>query len=198
MKKLAPPLTDASKLLLSLFQYKAWANHELFAELQRLDPQEHRAERHAALRILNHIHVVERIFVANLQGLAHDYSTTNTAETPTLDALYQAVQTTDRWYQDYVAGLSAEQLCERIAFSFVDGDGGCMSRAEMLAHIVNHGGYHRGAVGRIMTQLALAPPRDTYTRFLHQVEPERRQTSRSGNHAAASSNCSTTSTTPGK
>lgn len=167
-------------LLTSLFQYKAWANHELFAELQRLDPETHRIELHAALRILNHIHVVERIFVANLQGLQHGYSASNTAETPTLDALYQAVQATDRWYLDYVQGLSADQLRERIAFDFVDGDAGCMSREEMLAHIVSHGGYHRGAVGRIMAQLSIAPPRDIYTRFLHQAEPERRQASRSG------------------
>jgi uncharacterized damage-inducible protein DinB len=74
-----------------------------------------------------------------------------------------------------MAGLSAEQLSERIAFSFTDGDSGCMSREEMLAHIVTHGGYHRGAVGRIMAQLTLAPPRDIYTRFLHQNEPQRRQ-----------------------
>ena len=166
---------DASKLLLSLFRYKAWANAELFGELQRLDPATQQAELHAALRILNHIHVVERIFVANLQGLAHGYGATNTAETPTLAALYQAVQATDRWYLDYVAGLSAQQLSEPIAFSFVDGDAGSMSREEMLAHIVTHGGYHRGAVGQIMAQLALAPPRDIYTRFLHQAEPERRQ-----------------------
>jgi hypothetical protein len=49
-----------------------------------------------------------------------------------------------------------------------------------------------------MAQLSIAPPRDIYTRFLHQAEPERRQASRVGNHAAASSNCSATSTNPGK
>ena len=168
-------------LLTSLFQYKVWANHELFAELQRLDPETQRSELHAALRILNHIHVVDRIFVANLQGLQHGYSASNTAETPTLDALYQAVQATDRWYLDDVQGLSAEQLSERIAFGFVDGDAGCMSREEMLAHIISHGGYHRGAVGRIMAQLSIAPPRDIYTRYLHQAEPERRQASRAIN-----------------
>ncbi|MDP3816583.1 DinB family protein [Pseudomonas sp.] len=166
---------SSASLLTSLLQYKAWANQELFAELRRLDPASQQAELHAALRILNHIYVVERIFVANLQGLPHGYSATNTPETPSLDALQQAVQTTDRWYLDYMVGLTAEQLSERIAFSFVDGDAGRMSREEMLAHIVTHGGYHRGAVGRIMAQLSLAPPRDIYTRFLHQAEPERRQ-----------------------
>ena len=30
-----------------------------------------------------------------------------------------------------------------------------MSREEMLAHVATHGGYHRGAVGRILSQLSL-------------------------------------------
>jgi len=169
-------MSNAS-LLTSLLQYKAWANQELFAELRRLDPLTQHSELHAALRTLNHIHVVERIFVANLQGTRHDYSATNTPETPTLAELQQAVQETDRWYLDYAAGLSAAQLAERLHFNFVDGDTGCMSREEMLAHIVTHGGYHRGAVGRIMAQLQLAPPRDIYTRFLHEDQPQRREAS---------------------
>lgn len=168
---------SSNDLLISLLRYKAWANQELFAELQRLDPVTQHIELHAALRILNHIYVVERIFVANLQGIRHDYSATNTAQTPTLAELCQAVVETDRWYMDYVAGLSVEQLAEPLHFDFVDGDHGCMSRAEMLAHIITHGGYHRGAVGRIMAQLQLAPPRDIYTRFLHQTESQRRKTS---------------------
>lgn len=162
-------------LLTSLLQYKAWANQELLTDLNRLDSLTQQAELHAALRILNHIHVVERIFAANLQGMSLNYSATNTAETPTLEVLHQAILETDRWYLDYAAGLSAEQLAERLNFNFVDGDIGCMSREEMLAHIVTHGGYHRGAVGRIMAQLQLAPPRDIYTRFLHQTEPQRRE-----------------------
>jgi uncharacterized damage-inducible protein DinB len=162
-------------LLTSLLQYKAWANQELLTDLQRLDSVTQQAELHAALRILNHIHVVECIFAANLQGISHHYNATNTTETPTLEALHQAVVETDCWYLDYAAGLSAEQLAERLNFNFVDGDTGCMSREEMLAHIVTHGGYHRGAVGRIMAQLQLAPPRDIYTRFLHQTEPKRRE-----------------------
>ena len=82
---------SSASLLTSLLQYKAWANQELFTELQRLDPLTQHSELHAALRILNHIHVVERIFVANLQGIHHSYSATNTAETPTLAAMRDCV-----------------------------------------------------------------------------------------------------------
>ncbi|MCU1717801.1 DinB family protein [Pseudomonas sp. 5P_3.1_Bac2] len=158
-----------------MLQYKAWANDELFAQVAKLEPHKHAAELHAALRILNHIYVVERIFVAHLQGLSHGYSATNTEQTPTLEGLYAEVQTTDRWYLDYVATLSAEQLAERLSFQFVDADNASMSREEILVHLITHGGYHRGAVGRILAQVNVAPPRDIYTRFLHEQQPQRRQ-----------------------
>lgn len=165
---------SSSKLLKSLFQYKAWANEDLFIALKALDETAHQTERHAAIRILNHIYVVDRIFVANLQGIQHEYTATNTPETPTLDSLYALVRETDRWYIEYVAARSHQELSENIEFSFVDGDSGSMSREEMLVHVVTHGGYHRGAVGRIMAQLSVAPPRDIYTKFLHESEPARR------------------------
>lgn len=162
-------------LLTSLLRYHAWAHEELFGTLHRLDTQQHAAELQAALRILNHIYVVQRIFAAHLHGITHPYTATNTVDTPSLQVLQAALQASDRWYLDHAATLSAEQLAEHLAFTFVDGDRGSMSRAEILAHIVTHGGYHRGAVGRILAQLQLAPPRDIYTRFLHQEQPQRRE-----------------------
>lgn len=161
-------------LLLSLFKYKTWANHELFQALQALDPATQHEQLHAAIRILNHIYVFDRIFAAHLQGLLHGYANTNTPATPTLAALYHDVQANDDWYLGYIAKLNPEQLSEILEFTFVDGDLGRMSREEILAHIVTHGAYHRGAEGRIMAQIAIAPPRDIYTKFLHLSEPERR------------------------
>lgn len=164
-------------LLLSLFRYKAWANEELFAELEKLDPQTHATERHSAIRLLNHIHVVDRIFAAHLCGTAHGYAATNTPETPTLEALCCAVADTDRWYIEYLEQLAPELLEEKLPFTFTDGERGRMSREEMLAHVATHGGYHRGAVGRIMAQLSVPPPRDIFTVYLHRSEPARREPS---------------------
>lgn len=89
---------SASTLLHSLFKYKAWANEELFAELGKLDPVTHQAERHSAIRLLNHIYTVDRIFAAHLAGATHTYTATNTPETPTLGELRDAVAESDRWY----------------------------------------------------------------------------------------------------
>ena len=165
---------SATTVLQSLFKYKAWAIDELFTEIENINADTHPAERHLAIRLLNHIYIVDRIFAAHLRGTTHNYTGANTTDTPPLSALRAAFAASDQWYVDYVAAATVEQLAEKRHFSFTDGQAGCMSREEMLAHVATHGGYHRGAIGRILAQLDMAPPRDTLTVFLHRTEPERR------------------------
>lgn len=166
---------SASTLLHSLYKYKQWANDELFVELAKLEAEKHKTERHTAIRLMNHIYVVDRIFAGHLSGVPHGYDGTNTTETPTLEGLRDAVAESDRWYVQYTDSLTADQLAEAMPFKFTDGLGACMTREEMLAHVNAHGAYHRGAVGRIMAQVGTPPPRDLFTRYLHSVEPARRE-----------------------
>ena len=161
-------------VLQSLFDYKAWANTELFDVLETVTSE---ADLHTAIRTLNHIYVVDRIFRAHLLGEPHGYEATNTKATPTLAELRGAVAETDGWYRAYVAGLSEGDLTARLEFTFTDGDKGQMSREEMLMHVITHGGYHRGNVGQVLKNIAVAPPRDIFTKFLHVSEPQRRKSS---------------------
>ena len=163
----------SSTSLVSLFGQKEWANQELFAALAAL-PEAQAAALHGCLRTLNHIHVVDRIFRAHLSGEAHPFEATNTPNTPTLAQLRDAVAATDAWYRAHVAGLGREALAEVLDFSFTDGDRGRMSREEILLHVITHGAYHRGNVGQVLKSIAVAPPRDLYTKFLHLSEPARR------------------------
>jgi uncharacterized damage-inducible protein DinB len=158
-----------------MFKYKAWANGEILERMKLFEQEAQAAERHNAIRILNHTYVVDRIFAANLQRLQHEYTGTNTTDTPTLEQLDVRMKTSDAWYVDYVSKLSPENLSESIDFTFTDGALGRMSREEMLTHVVLHGGYHRGAVGRIMAQLSIKTPRDVFTGFLHASEPTARR-----------------------
>jgi uncharacterized damage-inducible protein DinB len=162
-------------LLRDMFQYNAWANAEFFGKLEHLDAARHPEQRHDAIRLLNHCLVVNRIFIAHLTGTAHGYAASNTPETPALAALHEAVAATDRWYLDYLQTLSPEALAAPIAFTFTDGDRGCMSRQEMLTHVAIHGAYHRGEVGRLLRQIAAPMPWDTFAVYLHQAEPARRE-----------------------
>ena len=159
--------------LKSLFGYKAWANAELFTLLATL-PTEHAEQRQTCIRTLNHIYVVDRIFRAHLSGEPRPFDATNTKSTPELGQLQSDVGATDAWYLNYVSGLAAPALSEALDFTFTDGDRGRMSREEVLLHVLTHGGYHRGNVGQVLKSISVAPPRDLYTKFLHQSEPSRR------------------------
>ena len=163
---------STSTLLISLFEQKAAINREFFAALAAapLSPE----NRHVAIRTLNHIHTVDRIFAAHLRGEPHGFTATNTQATPTLDELRASVEQVDGWYVGYVRALRAEQFEEVLNFRFTDGDAGRMSREEILAHVIHHGSHHRGNVGMLMKQVDTAPPRDLFTRHLRLQDPQRR------------------------
>ncbi|WP_198970193.1 DinB family protein [Xylophilus sp. ASV27] len=161
-------------LLRTLFGYRAWANAELLEKMKGFDTELHAQDREAALRLLNHTHVVDRIFAAHLVGAAHEFTSDNTAETPSLEALRGALTTSDQWYRDYLETVTPEELAAHVPFVFTDGDKGCMSREEMLTHLIVHSGYHRGEVGRIMSRRSLSLAWDTFAVYLHQTEPSRR------------------------
>ncbi|TDR30188.1 DinB family protein [Hydromonas duriensis] len=156
-----------STLLHTLFQYKSWANQELITALRQIDAQAHPKSYRLAVRLLNHTHVVDCIFAAHLTGATHSYEATNTVETPSIDELAAALDEMDGWLIHYVPTLTPEQLSEKIEFTFTDGKAGRMSREEMLAHLVTHGNYHRGAIGRILSEMSITPPRDIFTGWLH-------------------------------
>jgi uncharacterized damage-inducible protein DinB len=163
------------KILSSLFAQKSWANRELFDVLTSVASTENAAPLQTAIRTLNHIYIVDRIFCAHLTGEKHSYTATNTPETPELGELHFAVAETDRWFENHVASMDEQTLAESLSFQFTDGDTGRMTREEMLFHVITHGAYHRGNVGQVLKGISVTPPRDLFTKFLHVSEPARRQ-----------------------
>lgn len=164
-----------STLLQTLYGYHAWANVDLFNKLESVDREKHGTELQTALRLISHYYVVSRIFAGHLQGVPHGFTSDNLEEAPALDELRTAVTSSDQWYLDYLRTVSPATLSEAVAFTFTDGDKGYMTCEEMLTHVALHGGYHRGEVGRILWQLSITPPWDTFAVYLHQSEPARRQ-----------------------
>ena len=124
---------------------------------------------------MNHNLIVDQIFAAHLVGAAHGFTADNPTDVPSLQDLRAAVTASDRWYLGYLDRVTPDQLAESVSFVFTDGDRGCMTREEMLTHLVVHSGYHRGEVGRVMTRLSLPMPWDTFAVYLHRAQPSRRQ-----------------------
>lgn len=164
-----------SHLLSRFLSYQSWANQAFFDSLESVDQTRHPNEYHQAIRLLNHIHVVGQIFAGHLTGRPHGYAADNTEETPEMADLRHAVTISDQWYCDYLSTLTGDALAETIAFTFTDGDRGAMTREEMLGHVVTHGCYHRGEIGRILGPTDASLPWDTFAVFLHQTQPERRR-----------------------
>lgn len=167
------PSRVASDTLQRLFHYKAWADDQLLTALARLD--ETSSVVNLAIKALSHTHVVDRIFAAHLRRMDQTYTSANLAGMPTLEALSADIRSSDRGYVDYVASLDGSQLAERIAFTFTDGAAGCMSREEMLMHVICHGVGHRGQVSALMLLNSLSPAADGFTTYLHTAEASTRR-----------------------
>jgi uncharacterized damage-inducible protein DinB len=151
-----------------LFRYKAWANTELLTALARLDGESPITG--LAIKALSHSYIVDRIFAAHLVQKAHGYTSANSSEMPTLEDLSADIRKSDREYIEYVSALDRDRLTERIDFTFTDGAPGCMSREEMLMHLITHGVGHRGQVSAVMLLNSVAPANDGFTTYLHKAE----------------------------
>lgn len=159
--------------LRNLFRHKAWANDQLLTALSKLGVRSPVTE--LAIKALTHTYIVDRIFAAHLEGREHGFTSVNLSQLPTLHDLSAEMRKTDQQYVDYVSTLDHQHLLEQIDFVFTDGARGCMSREEMLMHVLTHGVGHRGQVSALMLLNSLTPPSDGFTTYLHQAESSTRR-----------------------
>jgi uncharacterized damage-inducible protein DinB len=166
---------SATRHLRLLTRYKAWADERIFAMVRDLPPEEALRPRQTRfgnmVHTLNHVHVIDRVFQAHLQGKRHGYTARNTPTHPPLAELATAVQDLDQWYVRFTDGLTTEDLDRRIRFEFIGGGEGDMSCQEMILHVVNHGTYHRGFVGDMMYQAGVTPLSTDLPVFLRDFPP---------------------------
>ena len=164
-------MNTADNTLRHLFQYKAWANDALLTALAGLGAESPITQ--LAIKALSHTYVVDRIFAAHLRRRHHTYTSANMSHLPGLEGLSTDIRASDREYLEYLSGLDQEQLAERIDFVFTDGARGCMSREEMLMHVITHGVGHRGQVSAVMLLNGVTPPKDGFTTYLHEIAGRR-------------------------
>lgn len=166
--------TDTARMLT---RYKAWANDIVYAAVADLPEGEALRPRPTVFKnmvhTLNHLYVVDRIFQAHLERRDHGYTARNTPATPPLDELWRDVKALDAWYIERYDLLTDAELDEDIAFHFVGGGDGVMTRGEILMHLVNHGTYHRGFVSDMLNQAQVRPRPTDLTVYLRDVHRAR-------------------------
>ncbi|MBJ6765776.1 hypothetical protein JGU66_33900 [Myxococcaceae bacterium JPH2] len=152
--------------LLTLMTHTAWANRQLFATLRAVESWESQKGADLILRVLDHIHVVRRVFQAHLLGEAHGFQSPQRALIPSLQELDLEFETIDRWYVETTALLRPEELARPREVRFTDGKLVTMTAATMLLHVVTHTIHHRGNVDAILYQAGLPRRRDGVPEFL--------------------------------
>ena len=170
---------EIPKLLFAkAFQYKKWANSELLAFGERQLHLLPESDAVFFIRILNHTTVVDSLFISRMSGTSELYSADNTVETPTYSELKERIEKNDSWLVDFSVTATPEIMSRTISFKFTDGDLGTLSVEEVMIHLLTHGSNHRGMASRTLASNGLERPKDTFTRYLHEVEPGRRKESR--------------------
>ena len=156
------------------FQYKKWANEELLHLGEQQLSELSESDALFFVRILNHTAVVDSLFISRILGEPEKYSGDNTKETPTIPQLRNLMRQGDTWLIEFAETASDDDLKRTISFKFVDGDSGQLSVEEIFIHLLTHGSNHRGMASRVLAASNLERPKDTFTRYLHQMEPSRR------------------------
>ncbi len=159
----------------TLARYNAWADKLVFEAVAALPPGEAEKPRQSIFRsmvhTLNHNYVIDRIFQAHLEGRPHGYTARNTPDSPPLADLWKAQQEIDGWYVAWSDRVTGTELEEEVRFTFVGGGDGCMTRREILQHVVNHTSYHRGFVAQMICEVPARPPTTDLPVFLRDVRP---------------------------
>ncbi|MAF04069.1 MULTISPECIES: DinB family protein [unclassified Herbaspirillum] len=158
----------------NILEYKHWSDRRILDAVAQLTQEEQQRALDFARQQLNHMVRVEELFQARLRGVADPHDSTNTEHLPELAELEGRLMAANQWLLTYAKSLSASQLKEDISFTFVDGKRGRLSREEVIFHLINHGTYHRGAIGHALDLAVGTRPADTYNVFIHAAEPERR------------------------
>lgn len=152
--------------LQTLVAHLAWANRGLFAALREVESFDARPGAELIRRVLDHVHVVSRIFQAHLQGVSHPYTSTQSTTLPSLAELDHSSEAVDRWYVETAASLGAAELARPRGVRFTDGNVVTMTAADILLHVVSHTHHHRGNVDAVMYQAGMARPRSGIPEFL--------------------------------
>lgn len=112
------------------------------------------------LRILDHIHVVDRIFKHHLCEMPHAFNAPRSDEMPHIRQLAKDADEVDDWYACYVPKLAASEFDESLKFAFTDGTPARMTRGEIVLHVCMHGTYHRGNAGLLLQKNGISPNND--------------------------------------
>jgi len=147
--------------LLLLLDYNVWANEELFKQIGMLPADEVARQRPSLMNSIlisaNHLLVIDKVWMAHMQGQPHSFDSLQTILHENLDDLWAAKRQMDQEIRTYVSGLSEDELEEVVSYELIGGNQGSLPRYLIVTHLAIHGAFHRGFIGDMFGQIPVAP-----------------------------------------
>jgi uncharacterized damage-inducible protein DinB len=145
-----------------LAAYNAWANRRLFEACEGLSVNEYLRERasffgslHATL---NHILVIDRIWIARIEGQTPPNLKLDQILYGDLIGLKVARLAEDEHIRIMIDGIGQEKLDRPIEYRNSRGDRFATPLTLVLGHLFNHQTHHRGQVHGLLSQTEVPPP----------------------------------------
>ena len=138
-----------------LFRYDAWANREVGASLQAVNPAPARS-----VKLFAHILSAERLWLERLLG---EKQTLPVWPDVTLAKCKRETDELADLWRDYLARLTEAGLGETASYKNTKGESWSSTRQDILLHVTMHSAYHRGQIAADMRAAGFTP---AYTDFI--------------------------------
>ena len=146
----------------TLMEWNSWANDVTYQKVSELPAEEITKKRETPLQSiyvsLHHMLNVDNIWLAHMQGRAHEVEGLRIVTIDDFDEMRKARKAMDKTLEAYIDTLSDDDLEEVIDYELIGGNKGSMSRAMCLTHLAMHGSYHRGWISDMFGQAGVPQP----------------------------------------
>ena len=155
-------MPDFATHLRAMAAYNRWANRRLYAAAAVLPDESYRRPAGAYFGslhgTLNHLLVVDRNWMARIEGTGEPQNKLNAILFEDLGELRAAREREDERIIGYVDGLSAAEIDADFDYATTSGKPQRQPRWEAMAHFFNHQTHHRGQAHAILSRLGVAEP----------------------------------------
>ena len=136
-----------------LMDYNYWARDRILASADQLSHEDLTrpvaSSFGSVLDTLIHMHFAEWIWYQRWRGVS---PTAGPDQTPltSVDALRTAWHPLEGQIRAFVASLGSADLSRVIDYKLLSGQAASSPYWQMIVHVVNHGGYHRGQIATML------------------------------------------------
>lgn len=145
-----------------LARYNRWANAHLYAGCMALPLAAYNEDRRGYFKsignTLNHLLVVDRLWLGRIEGKAHGVTDLAAVPYPDRDELWTARQAMDDYIVSLFAGYDAGIVGETLHYRDMSDSPKHVPFTAVFAHFFNHHTHHRGQVHGMLSHAGIKEP----------------------------------------